>query len=152
MENKNIIKSKSWKIIYIYTVSISEFDGYCKIGETKLDANNLDDKILQECIEAKAKNRIRDINKTAGLNAKLEYATLAIRKNRDKEQIFSDHDFHRVLENNGIKKELPNGVSANNKDSDTIKSTGREWFKCLADIAINFLEQYKKGEINFTNE
>lgn len=139
--------SKSWNIIYAFSIDNIEYDGYLKIGETSIDANSLDYKeVSKNLIEKAAKKRIKEIITTPGLNAHLVHAELALRKYKDQFIGFSDREFHHFLENNNVLRETPRSKNNINysKSSNSIKSKGREWFK----IDANSLTSYWKSFIN----
>lgn len=145
--------SLSCEVIYIYTIDgIKEFQGYCKIGQTSIsiDSPNIDD-ISQEIINSSAIQRISQINNTAGLNWKLEHASLALKRdNNGNFMKFSDHDFHRALQNNGVNKKLPFRNKDCQLNENVFRANGREWFEISSNEAVHFLLEYKNGEKNFT--
>jgi len=122
------------KLIYIQTADNSNglwpaYRGLEKIGDTKIDSIEMDNRPNSDDLRKAANHRIRQYMETAGVPHKLQWAELAFRK-KDK-QWFRDQDVHEVLRRSGIKKK------------DIVE--GQEWFEVDVDTAKKAIQAVKDG-------
>lgn len=140
LEFKDIFE---YKLIYIFSINTESHRGILKIGDTTLHSNKSIDKLLPSCKELNeaANERIKKYTTTAGIQFKLLYTELAIKKVKRVDETgneivavesFRDYDVHKVLLNSGIEK-----MEFENK--------GREWFKVDLEIAKKAIEAVKEG-------
>lgn len=101
--NNNFESTFRYKLIYVFTIYDNLHKGILKVGETTLNSAKKIDDLVDNCDELNeaAKNRIRQVTNTIGVQEDLLYTTVAINKNR---YTFRDKDVHKVLLNSGVKK------------------------------------------------
>lgn len=136
MENllKKFGDTFKYTLIYVYSSSVHK--GCFKVGQTSIDPSLIDINIIKDndpILVGAAKKRIDETTVTAGIDATLEYVTLAIKKDpiTQERTLFEDTNVHQYLINQGIKRCNFNRA--------------REWFECSLDDIINSIRSIKEG-------
>lgn len=129
-----------YKLIYIFKIDDESHKGCLKIGDTSINADNLEELVPScEKLNDAANKRISIYTNTAGISYELLYTELAIKKDGNNLRAFRDYDVHDVLKNSNIE---------NVKIGDT---TGSEWFRTDLVTAIKAIQTVKNGKKNLSD-
>ncbi|MFR1620756.1 Eco57I restriction-modification methylase domain-containing protein [Megamonas funiformis] len=142
MENISFENVFSYKLIYILAINDEAHEGLLKIGDATLKTDQPIEKLIPNCslLNKSAKKRIETYTNTAGIDYKLLYTQLAVKKEKnkidkkDKLVAFRDYEVHNVLKASNIKPEK------------LVKS--REWFRLDLETAKKAIEAVINNEKN----
>lgn len=142
LENISFENVFSYKLIYILAINDEAHEGLLKIGDATLKTNQPIEKLIPNCslLNKSAKKRIETYTNTAGIDYKLLYTQLAVKKEKDKIDkkdklvAFRDYEVHNVLKASNIKPEK------------LVKS--REWFRVDLETAKKAIEAVINNEKN----
>ena len=142
LENISFENVFSYKLIYILAINDEAHEGLLKIGDATLKTDQPIEKLIQNCslLNKSAKKRIETYTNTAGIDYKLLYTQLAVKKEKnkidkkDKLVAFRDYEVHNVLKASNIKPEK------------LVKS--REWFRLDLETAKKAIEAVINNEKN----
>ncbi|WP_220450905.1 Eco57I restriction-modification methylase domain-containing protein [Megamonas funiformis] len=142
MENISFENVFSYKLIYILAINDEAHEGLLKIGDATLKTDQPIEKLIPNCslLNKSAKKRIETYTNTAGIDYKLLYTQLAVKKEKDKIDkkdklvAFRDYEVHNVLKASNIKPEK------------LVKS--REWFRVDLETAKKAIEAVINNEKN----
>lgn len=142
LENISFENVFSYKLIYILAINDEAHEGLLKIGDATLKTDQPIEKLIPNCslLNKSAKKRIETYTNTAGIDYKLLYTQLAVKKEKnkidkkDKLVAFRDYEVHNVLKASNIKPEK------------LVKS--REWFRVDLETAKKAIEAVINNEKN----
>lgn len=142
LENISFENVFSYKLIYILAINDEAHEGLLKIGDATLKTDQPIEKLIPNCslLNKSAKKRIETYTNTAGIDYKLLYTQLAVKKEKDKIDkkdklvAFRDYEVHNVLKASNIKPEK------------LVKS--REWFRVDLETAKKAIEAVINNEKN----
>lgn len=142
LENVSFENVFSYKLIYILAINDEAHEGLLKIGDATLKTDQPIEKLIPNCslLNKSAKKRIETYTNTAGIDYKLLYTQLAVKKEKDKIDkkdklvAFRDYEVHNVLKASNIKPEK------------LVKS--REWFRVDLETAKKAIEAVINNEEN----
>ena len=142
LENISFENVFSYKLIYILAINDEAHEGLLKIGDATLKTDQPIEKLIPNCslLNKSAKKRIETYTNTAGIDYKLLYTQLAVKKEKnkidkkDKLVAFRDYEVHNVLKASNIKPEK------------LVKS--REWFRLDLETAKKAIEAVINNEKN----
>lgn len=136
LENVSFENVFSYKLIYILAIKDEVHEGLLKIGDATLKTDQPIEKLIPNCslLNKSAKKRIEKYTNTAGIDYKLLYTQLAVKKDKDKLVAFRDYEVHNVLKASNIKPEK------------LVKS--REWFRVDLETAKKAIEAVINNEKN----
>lgn len=142
LENISFENVFSYKLIYILAINDEAHEGLLKIGDATLKTDQPIEKLIPNCslLNKSAKKRIEIYTNTAGIDYKLLYTQLAVKKEKnkidkkDKLVAFRDYEVHNVLKASNIKPEK------------LVKS--REWFRVDLETAKKAIEAVINNEKN----
>lgn len=142
LENISFENVFSYKLIYILAINDEAHEGLLKIGDATLKTDQPIEKLIPNCslLNKSAKKRIETYTNTAGIDYKLLYTQLAVKKEKnkidkkDKLVAFRDYEVHNVLRASNIKPEK------------LVKS--REWFRLDLETAKKAIEAVINNEKN----
>lgn len=142
LENISFENVFSYKLIYILAINDEAHEGLLKIGDATLKIDQPIEKLIPNCslLNKSAKKRIETYTNTAGIDYKLLYTQLAVKKEKnkidkkDKLVAFRDYEVHNVLKASNIKPEK------------LVKS--REWFRLDLETAKKAIEAVINNEKN----
>lgn len=142
LENISFENVFSYKLIYILAINDEAHKGLLKIGDATLKTDQPIEKLIPNCslLNKSAKKRIETYTNTAGIDYKLLYTQLAVKKEKDKIDkkdklvAFRDYEVHNVLKASNIKPEK------------LVKS--REWFRVDLETAKKAIEAVINNEKN----
>ena len=124
----------SYKLIYILAINDEAHKGLLKIGDATLKTDEPIEKLKPCCslLNKSARKRIEKYTNTAGIDYKLLYTQLAVKKKGNKLIAFRDYEVHNVLKASNIKPEK------------LVKS--REWFRVDLETAKKAIEAVINNE------
>lgn len=142
LENISFENVFSYKLIYILAINDEAHEGLLKIGDATLKTDQPIEKLIPNCslLNKSAKKRIETYTNTAGIDYKLLYTQLAVKKEKDKIDkkdklvAFRDYEVHNVLKASNIKPEK------------LVKSG--EWFRVDLETAKKAIEAVINNEKN----
>ena len=142
LENISFENVFSYKLIYILAINDEAHEGLLKIGDATLKTDQPIDKLIPNCslLNKSAKKRIETYTNTAGIDYKLLYTQLAVKKEKDKIDkkdklvAFRDYEVHNVLKASNIKPEK--------------LANSREWFRVDLETAKKAIEAVINNEKN----
>lgn len=123
------------KIPYIYgyvTGDVKKFSNMIKIGMTRVKAS-ANGVVTEEMALKSAEKRMKQQIGTAGIKGRVIFTTPALREVDDRYESFTDHDFHKYLEKNEVKRYKEKGVSA------------REWFEITLEELEQAMDSFKEN-------
>lgn len=142
LENISFENVFSYKLIYILAINDEAHEGLLKIGDATLKTDQPIEKLIPNCslLNKSAKKRIETYTNTAGIDYKLLYTQLAVKKEKDKIDkkdklvAFRDYEVHNVLKASNIKPEK--------------LAKSREWFRVDLETAKKAIEAVINNEKN----
>lgn len=142
LENISFENVFSYKLIYILAINDEAHEGLLKIGDATLKTDQPIEKLIPNCslLNKSAKKRIGTYTNTAGIDYKLLYTQLAVKKEKnkidkkDKLVAFRDYEVHNVLKASNIKPEK--------------LAKSREWFRVDLETAKKAIEAVINNEKN----
>lgn len=142
LENISFENVFSYKLIYILAINDEAHEGLLKIGDATLKTDQPIEKLIPNCslLNKSAKKRIETYTNTAGIDYKLLYTQLAVKKEKnkidkkDKLVAFRDYEVHNVLKASNIKPEK--------------LAKSREWFRVDLETAKKAIEAVINNEKN----
>lgn len=142
LENISFENVFSYKLIYILAINDEVHEGLLKIGDATLKTDQPIEKLIPNCslLNKSAKKRIETYTNTAGIDYKLLYTQLAVKKEKnkidkkDKLVAFRDYEVHNVLKASNIKPEK--------------LAKSREWFRVDLETAKKAIEAVINNEKN----
>lgn len=142
LENISFENVFSYKLIYILAINDEAHKGLLKIGDATLKTDQPIEKLIPNCslLNKSAKKRIETYTNTAGIDYKLLYTQLAVKKEKDKIDkkdklvAFRDYEVHNVLKASNIKPEK--------------LAKSREWFRVDLETAKKAIEAVINNEKN----